>query len=73
LEVIDKSGDVVFQIQMQKDGVLYCGKFCTTDDLHVAIGNNQIEWLPADKPLTLNFDRIFKYPRQINLGIRVSN
>ena len=70
LEVLDKSGDVVFQIIMQKDGVLYCGKFYTLSGTSYAIGTNAFEVRPENTPLETNFEKILLYPRWRNLGIR---
>ena len=71
LEVLDKKGNVVLQIQMECDGVLFCGIFNLKDGSKFAIGNNVIETRPPGEPLQVSFDRIFVYPGKDNLGVRV--
>ena len=70
LEVLDQSGDVILQIQMQEDGVLFCGKFNTKNGGKFGIGNNIIETRPAGQELEIHFDKIFIYPGKDNLGLR---
>ncbi len=70
LEVLDNKGDVVLQIQMEDDGVLFSGKFWTDDGTRVGIGYNVIEKSDAQGNLDLTFPRIFVYPGKNNLGLR---
>lgn len=70
LEVLDRNGDVILQIQMEKDGVLFCGKFYCKDGSRVAIGNNVIEIRNPGQELTTKFERMFVYPGKNNLGVR---
>jgi len=70
LEILDKKGDVILQIQMQEDGILFFGKFYLKDGSRVGIGNNIIETRPVGEELTLTTERIFIYPGKNNLGVR---
>lgn len=70
LEVLDQNGNVVLQIQMEEDGVLFCGIFHCRDGRKVAIGNNVIEIRNPEQELTTEFERIFVYPAKDNLGVR---
>lgn len=71
LEVLDKKGDVVLQVQMQNDGVLFCGIFHLIEGGKIALGNNVIEIRPPGDELETTFNKIFKYPGEDNLGVRV--
>lgn len=73
IEVIDEYGDVILQVQMEEDGVLFCGKFYRKDGSRVAIGNNYIEVRPAGVSIELSFSPIFRYLGKDNLGKRLSN
>lgn len=70
LEVLDEYGDVILQVQMENDGVLFAGKFYRKDGWRLGIGYNFIELQPPDKELELKFEPIFKYLGKDNLGIR---
>jgi hypothetical protein len=69
-EIMDETGDVILQAQFDSDGILFAGKFYTTDGLRIGLGNNIIEWKPADEPLSLKIEPLFKYPGASNTGIR---
>jgi hypothetical protein len=71
LEVLNKKGDVVLQIQMQNDGVLFCGIFNLIDGSKVALGNNIIEIRFPGENLQTSFEKLFKYPGKHNLGVRI--
>jgi len=70
IEVLDKNDDVVLQIQMENDGILFCGKFHCKDGRKVAIGNNEIEIRIPGQELIMEFEPIFVYPGEHNLGVR---
>jgi len=70
LEVLDGNGNVVLQIQMEEDGVMFCGIFHCKDGSKIAIGNNIIEIRNPGQELTMEFERIFVYPGEHNLGVR---
>ena len=73
LEVKDKHGDVVLQIQLLKDRIRFQGKFYDVNGNCFFIGGNKgcsgvIKNIPPNQTITDNIEPIFRYPSNLHFG-----